>query len=518
MTSPKKPSHKPSKKEPPRKAVDDADNGAYNPLSDKAKNNEKFFQRVYGFVEDQIMMTRNKSGTVYATFGSERGVETLPLACARMSSKIKRMVRDEFDFRAPKYMIAELVEELQDTAQDMPLEIHEVHRRVARGTRGQIFLDLHDENNRVLEVDHDGYRHHDSDDELPLFLRTPGMTALPDPVGVIGNIELLRGFLNYGAENNWYLIIVFILYSLRPLGPYAILVVLGTAGSSKSTFSRILRLLIDPSSVPTQALPRSVADLMITASNSHLLVFDNVRTLSLDLSDALCQLATGGGVRKRTLYTDNEETLIHVTKPCILNGIDDVASQPDLVSRCILMELPAITVRRTEEELNSKFAASISAIFAGLMTALSKTLAELDNVTEFPDARMADFARFGVAVERALGWPTNSFKEAFAQNQQQQMTNSLGDDPLAAAIRTLVHTEVEAGTTYTKTPTDLLAALREVATHHQVSNRAWPMSPLSLGKRLKKMEPALRACGVGVAFHHSGNRTISVKRLENFRK
>ncbi len=241
---------------------------------------------------------------------------------------------------------------------------------------------------------------------------------------------MLHGFLNYGTEGNWILLIVFILYSLRPLGPYVILVVLGTAGSAKSTFSRLLRLLIDPSSVPTQALPRAIADLMITASNSHLLVFDNVRTLSVELSDALCQLATGGGSCTRTLYTNSEETLVHVTKPCILNGSDDVASQPDLVSRCILMELPTITVRRTEEDLNSKFAASIDAIFAGLMDTLSKT------------------------------------------------------------------------------PTDLLAALREVATRSQANDKVWPMSPHSLSKRLKKMEPAPRACGVGVTFQHSGNRTI----------
>ncbi len=257
---------------------------------------------------------------------------------------------------------------------------------------------------------------------------------------------------------------------------------------------------------------------MITASNSHLLVFDNVRTLSVDLSDALCQLATGGGSRTRTLYTNSQETLVHVTKPCILNGIDEVASQPDLVSRCLLMELPMITARRTEEELNSKFAASINAIFAGLMDALSKTLAEVDKVTDVPDTRMADFARFGVAVERALNWPEGSFTEAYAQNQQQQMSNSLGDDPLAAAIRTLVKTEVEAGASYTKTPTELLAALREVATRNQVANKAWPLSPHALSKRLKKMEPALRACGVGITFHHSGNRTISVKHLDNFRK
>jgi putative DNA primase/helicase len=502
----------------PEQVGDDSDDDTHNPLSRKAKDKEKYFQKVLAIVRSPFMLSRNKSGTVYATVLASNVFETMPLTSPRIHTKIKKIIRDKCGIRAPKQMIAELVEELQDQADDAPLEVYEVHHRVALGTKGQIFVDLHNQGNVVLEVDKNGYRHHDFATEAPLFIRPAGMTALPDPVGAASNLDLLRGFLNYGTEGNWILLVVFILYSLRPLGPYVILVVLGTAGSSKSTFSRLLRLLIDPSSVPTQALPRTISDLMITASNSHLLVFDNVRTLSVEMSDALCQLATGGGSRTRTLYTNSEETLVHVTKPCILNGIDDVASQPDLVSRCLLMELPTITVRRTEEDLNNQFAASLDAIFAGLMDTLSKTLAELDNVTDLPENRMADFSRFGMAVERALNWPKDSFKEAYAHNQQQQMANSLGDDPLAAAMRTLVKTEVTPGMACIKTPTDLLAVLREVATHSQVTNKAWPMSPHSLSKRLKKMEPALRACGIGVTFQHSGNRTISVKCLENFKK
>lgn len=507
----------PTQEKLPEQPDDDSDKDTYNPLSEKDRDKEKFFLKMCDAIESQFMFSRNKSGTVHATTLADDVIETMPLTSTRMSSKIKRLIRTKFNFRPSKQLIAELMEELQDQTDDTALEVHEVHHRVALGTKRQIFVDLHGDGNVVLEVDKNGYRHHDFATEAPLFLRPPGMTALPDPVGIAGNLELLRGFLNYGTQGNWFLLVVFILYSLRPHGPYVILVVLGTAGSSKSTFSRILRQLIDPSSVPTQALPRSIADLMITASNSHLLVFDNVRTLSLELSDSLCQLATGGGSRTRTLYTNNEETLVHVKKPCILNGIDDVTSQPDLVSRCLLMELPTITLRRTEEDLNSEFAASIDAIFAGLMDTLSKALAELENVTDVPDTRMADFARFGMAVERALNWPKDSFKDAYAQNQQQQMSNSLGDDPLAAAIRTLVKKEVEPDITCTMTPTDLLAALREAATRNQVANKAWPMSPHSLSKRLKKMEPALRACGVGVTFQHSGNRTISVKRLGNFK-
>jgi hypothetical protein len=57
------------------------------------------------------------------------------------------------------------------------------------------------------------------------------------------------------------------------------------------------------------------------------------------------------------------------------------------------------------------------------------------------------------------------------------MFNSLGDDALATAMRTLVKTEVAPSMTYTKTPTDLLAAPREVASRTQLVNKAWPMSP-----------------------------------------
>lgn len=496
--------------------ADDAE--ARGPFGEKAKAKEKHFQKALAIVTDLVIITCDKSGVRHATTAVGDIYDTTHLNAARLGSKIKKAIREKMGVRISKTMLAELIEELYEHADSTALEIMEVHHRVALGTEGQFFIDLQNETFGVLEVNKNGYRHHDFISEIPLFHRPQGMMALPNPVGIDGNLDLLRNFVNIRSEGDWRLLIVFILYSLRPTGPYVILVISGTAGSSKSTFSRIVRHLIDPSSVSTQAIPKSIADLMITASNSHLLVFDNVRTLSVEMSDALCRLATGGGSRTRALYTNNEETLIHVTKPCILNGIDDVASQPDLVSRCILMDLPTIKVRRTEEDLNRQFAASIDAIFAGLMDTLSKTLAELENVTDAADTRMADFAHFGMAVERAMNWPTGSFKEAYAQNQQEQMSNSLGDDPLASAVRSLVNLDMEVDIPYTKTPTALLEALSDFASHTQTISKAWPQSPHSLSKRLKKLEPALRACGVGIAFHHSGNRTISVTRLPTFKK
>ena len=69
----------------------------------------------------------------------------------------------------------------------------------------------------------------------------------------------------------------------------------GEQGSAKSTFSAVLRSLLDPNTAPLRALPREDRDLFIAANNGHVLTFDNVSGLRGWLSDTLCRLATGGG-------------------------------------------------------------------------------------------------------------------------------------------------------------------------------------------------------------------------------
>jgi hypothetical protein len=151
----------------PEQVGDDSDDDTHNPLSRKAKDKEKYFQKVLAIVRSPFMLSRNKSGTVYATVLASNVFETMPLTSPRIHTKIKKIIRDKCGIRAPKQMIAELVEELQDQADDAPLEVYEVHHRVALGTKGQIFVDLHNQGNVVLEVDKNGYRHHDFATEAP---------------------------------------------------------------------------------------------------------------------------------------------------------------------------------------------------------------------------------------------------------------------------------------------------------------------------------------------------------------
>ena len=137
------------------------------------------------------------------------------------------------------------------------------------------------------------------------FRRARGMNALPVPRRG-GSIEALRPFLNVQGDEDFVLIVSWLVAALRPKGPYPVLVLQGEAGSAKSTAVRVLRALVDPNTSPLRSEPRETRDLMIAARNSWCIAFDNVSRLSPRLSDDLCRMATGGGFSTRQLYTDNE--------------------------------------------------------------------------------------------------------------------------------------------------------------------------------------------------------------------
>jgi hypothetical protein len=180
-----------------------------------------------------------------------------------------------------------------------------VHVRVG-GLDDRLYLDLRDETWRAVEIDATGWR---VIDNPPVrFRRAAGMQALPTPLPG-GSVETLRAFLNVKSDADFVLVVAWALACLRNRGPYPVIVLSGEQGSAKSTFSAILRALLDPNTAPLRALPREDRDLFIAASNGHVLAFDNVSGLPGWISDTLCRLATGGGFAVRQLYTDQDEVL-----------------------------------------------------------------------------------------------------------------------------------------------------------------------------------------------------------------
>ncbi len=355
---------------------------------------------------------------------------------------------------------------------------------------GRLYLDLGDPTWRSVEVDPDGWRIVATPPVR--FRRVRSMHALPVPTRG-GSIEDLRRFVNVRSDDDWTLVVAWLLAALRPTGPYPMLVLNGEQGTAKSTLTRLLRSLVDPFKAPVRAFPRDERDLAVSADNAHVLAFDNVSAVNPWLSDALCRVSTGGGFAVREHYKDRDEAIFDAMRPMILNGIDGFVTRADLADRAIVLTLEPIAegARLTEAELWAGFEDVRPGILGALLDAVATGLRNLPSIRLATLPRMADFALWATACEPAL-WPPGTFERAYSGNRAGTVESTLDGDPVAAGVRKLA--QQPGG--WEGTATELLATLAATFPDPRAANL--PKSPRGLADKLRRLAPFLRAAGVGV--------------------
>jgi len=376
---------------------------------------------------------------------------------------------------------------------------------------GRVYLDLCNPAWQAVEIDTEGWRVVDAPPVR--FKRTKGMASLPTPVSG-GSIAALRPFLNLAGDDAFVLVIAWLMATFRASGPYPILNIHGEQGSAKTTTARVLRSLVDPHTVPIRALPKEERDLMITATNSWLPVYDNVSGLPGWLSDALCRLATGGGYATRALYENDEETILDAQRPVILTGIDGIGGRSDYLDRSIIVDLPRIPEdrRRTERAFWREWDAARPAILGAVLTAVSGGLHDLPTVTLTNRPRMADFAEWATATERACGFAPRSFMRAYNAERESAHATALEASPIGAAILLFVDTLTAP---WTGTASELLAALNKCVGDDVRRHTGWPKSGRALAGELRRIAPNLRETQILVTFLSrgaKGKRLIQVER------
>lgn len=323
-----------------------------------------------------------------------------------------------------------------------------------------------------------------------------------------GSIDELRPFVNVEDERDFQLVVAFLLAALSGRPPFPILVLQGEQGSGKSTLTRLMRDLVDPSSYMLRSPPREERDLVALARHNWILPLDNVSHIPEWLSDALCRVATGGGIGGRRLYTDDDEYVLNATRPVILNGIPDLIYRPDLSSRSLVVRLrPLARGRRTDRDYWAAFDYAKSRIFGALLRGVSSALRHRDLVQLDELPRLADFAIFVTAAEPGLGWRSGTFAEALASYSRDALTDELAADPVCGAVQQLV----SGRPLWTGNVTALLEALEHFASPGVLRSKAWPNTPAALGNRLRRIAPTLRKIGIDIQFQRSSaERTIAI--------
>jgi hypothetical protein len=333
---------------------------------------------------------------------------------------------------------------------------------------------------------------------LPLPVPEPG-----------GSIEQLASLLNLSSQNDFVLVVSWLLAALRPTGPYPVLAISGEQGTAKTTLSKMLRDLVDPNTAPVRALPRDERELFIAANNGHVLAFDNISRLRPWLSDAFCRLASGGGFAVRQLYTDQDEVLFDAARPVIINGIEDVITRPDLADRSIFLTLPPVpdARRQSERDLWQGFVLTRPRILGALLDLVVHGALPSAGLDRLP--RMADFALWATACETAL-WAPRTFGRAYEANRTAAIEGIIEADPVAACVRDIMAER----SSWTGSAADLLRA-RAGHGSDGISrdHTGWPKNPRALAGRLRRAQTFLRALGIDITFSREGRAGRRIIRM-----
>jgi putative DNA primase/helicase len=166
--------------------------------------------------------------------------------------------------------------------------------------------------------------------------------------------------------------------------------------------------------------------------------------------------------------------------------------------------------RRSEEEFWAAFYRARPAILRGLLDALAGALGRIDSTQLEALPRMADFARWAVAAEPALGWQAGSFMAAYEQNRGQAHELAVEASPIGSSLIELAAEGFEG------TATELLGKLDARVDEKVTTSPDWPKNGRALSGALRRLAPNLRALGYTVDHYRAPN--AGRRRLWRLRK
>lgn len=377
---------------------------------------------------------------------------------------------------------------------------HDLKTRVAWHD-GSIWCDLTDSAWRAVRITPSGW---EIVREPPILFQRYAHQAPQVEPSRCGDLRKLLDYLPVGNDGDRLLLLVYTVAALVPDIPRPLLCLHGTQGSGKSTVFRVLKHLLDPSMVETLTFPRDATGIVQMLSHHHFAAFDNVSGLQTWASDALCRAVTGDAFSKRKLYTDDEDMIYSFKRVIGLNGINVVATRPDLLDRALLIGLDRIdpAARRPEREYWEEFSKDRPGILGGMLDVLAGAMGEYSGVRLDNLPRMADFARWGAAIGRALGETDEAFLRAYQANIGRVNDEVLQGHPVAAAVVALMSGR-EAWEGSAKELSDTLNDIAEQESL-DVKDKRWPGAPAWVVRRLNEVQPNLADIGIGFAVRRSG--------------
>ncbi len=394
-----------------------------------------------------------------------------------------------------------------------------VCNRVAH-LKDELFYDLCTPDWKAIKVTKTSITLVDLDDTTPIFIRSqhhakqilPNLNTKRDALGELTKVLHIQEELLFSVH-----IISFLLESCA----IPIMILLGEAGSLKTTISFIVKLIIDPSGSRIEAnvspFSNNADNLNIHVYNRHLSAFDNITSIKPDIANNFCRIVTGQSYTKRKLYMDTDEIILNFRRKLILNGIAPIIEQSDLIQRSVFYRLKGINKqdRITEKKLAVILENILPDIMGQIFNTFQKAMKLYESVSneiQNPE-RMSDFTIWGECIARALGYRPFEFVEAYNNNLTKNYLTAGDSHPIVEYLEKIVSGEIKQsnftdiikeGNMYVVSADNFYSGLKEFAitkgfdTYSKFSN--FPRHSNKLSGYVQKIAPILDAANLSVSF------------------
>jgi hypothetical protein len=336
---------------------------------------------------------------------------------------------------------------------------------------------------------------------VPLFTRynqTPQVQPSRDYESDI--FDRFMNLTNIKNEDDKKLLKVYIVSLIIPDIQHVILQTYGEKGGAKSMLEVLIKELVDPSKPKLLSVHKDRMEFIQQVAQTHVAFYDNLKYTPQWLSDEVCRAVTGSGSSKRKLYTDDEAIVFEYMRCLGFNGINLILTESDALDRSIIIEQNRIDKKNRipEQVVLARFydirPKLLGYIFDIIVKAMKiKSTLSLD---EFP--RMADFALWGEAIARAMGYEEMEFIRIYNENTGKQNAEAIENSVLGQVITRFLNglpdIDINKGFCYQGTTSQFLDELNTIAIKDKININAkgWPKAANSLTKRLKTILSNIR--------------------------
>ena len=385
--------------------------------------------------------------------------------------------------------------------------------RTARGTSGAILIDRGTKNFSAYSVTAAGVGIVDAatvEREGVRFLRVEGArpfekadlgATFPEAVDELGKL------INFAYLEDAWVLGGQLLASWVPDVSYSMTLFVGPPGAGKTSAARMTKDILDPESGQVEfggKKNKSIHDLFVSASKRRCFTQDNVQSISDEVSNAYCAIASGATESERALYTDSDEASKYAHCALVLTAVEDnILRRVDLLDRGSFFEL-TLPKNATDDAIFKARADAIRPkVVGGLLNGLAAITAIYDPAENGEDSRMAATVGALRAIDTLFSPPDGAEAAYRAMRKRAASANVEAKPFILAVLRVVAEAPLSADKTkreWKGSATELLeeASAKRGWTSIYRNAPGWPGDATRAAKILNAEQSVLARLGIEV--------------------